>query len=96
MVDLWAYHNKVRMDFSKPATPTDNAHIESFNGSLRDECLNLHWFETLAESKREIEAWRRDYNEGRPHMALGGIAPSEYALQARNCRDTMEKSAVGK
>jgi putative transposase len=96
MVDLWAYHNKVRMDFSKPATPTDNAHIESFNGSLRDECLNLHWFETLAEAKREIEAWRRDYNESRPHMALGNIAPSEYALQARNCRTTMERSAVGK
>lgn len=96
MVDLWAYHNKVRMDFSRPATPTDNAHIESFNGSLRDECLNLHWFETLAEAKREIEAWRREYNESRPHMALGDIAPSEYALQARNCRVTIEKSAVGK
>jgi putative transposase len=83
-------------EFSKPATPTDNAHIEPFNRSLRDECLNLHWFETLAEAKREIEAWRRDYNEGRPHMALGNIAPSEYALQARNCRTTIEKSAVGK
>ena len=51
LVDLWAYHHKVRMDFSRPAKPTDNAHIESFNGSLRDECLNLHWFETLAEAQ---------------------------------------------
>ena len=95
IVDLWAYHNKVRMDFSRPAKPTDNAHIESFNGSLRDECLNVHWFKTLAEAKQEIEVWRRDYNESRPHMALGDIPPAEFALQARNCHATIEKSAVG-
>jgi putative transposase len=71
LVDLWAYHHGTRIDFSRPGKPTDNACIETFNGSLRDECLNLHWFETLAEARREIEAWRRDYDESRPHMALG-------------------------
>ena len=83
LVDLWAYHHGTRIDFSRPGTPTDNAHIETFNGSLRDECLNLHWFETIAEAKRLIEAWRREYNESRPHMALGNKTPQEYALRIR-------------
>lgn len=81
MMDLWAYHHNVRIDFSRPGRPTDNAYIETFNGSLGDECLNLHWFETIAEARRLIEAWRREYNESRPHMALGNIPPQEYALQ---------------
>ncbi|WP_435693844.1 IS3 family transposase [Rhizobium lusitanum] len=79
MVDLWAYHHKARIEFSRPGRPTDNAFIESFNGSLRDECLNVHWFETLSEARRQIEAWRREYNESRPHAALGYLTPSEYA-----------------
>ena len=58
LVDLWAYHHGTRIDFSRPGKPTDNAFIESFNGSLRDECLNVHWFETLVEAQRLIEAWR--------------------------------------
>ena len=62
--------------------PSDNAFIESFNGSLRDECINIHWFETLAEAQRLIEAWRIDYNESRPHMALGNKTPAEYLSQA--------------
>jgi putative transposase len=82
LVDLWAYHHRVRIDFSRPGKPTDNAFIESFNGSLRDECLNLHWFDTLAEAKALIEAWRKDYNESRPHMALGNKTPAEYLLRA--------------
>ena len=55
----------------RPGKPTDNAFIETFNGSLRDECLNIHWFETIAEAQRLIEAWRFKCNETRPHMALG-------------------------
>ena len=82
LVDLWAYHHGTRIDFSRPGKPTDNAFIETFNGSLRDECLNVHWFETLAEARRLIEAWRVEYNESRPHMALGNIPPSEYASRA--------------
>ena len=70
----------MRIDFSRPGKPTDNAFIETFNGSLRDECLNLHWFATLAEARSIIETWRRDYNESRPHMALGYRTPQEYLL----------------
>lgn len=82
LVDLWAYHHGVRIDFSRPGKPTDNAFIESFNGSLRDECLNVHWFDTIAQAKALIEAWRIDYNESRPHMALGNKSPAEYLLLA--------------
>lgn len=84
LVDLWAYHHRVQLDFSRPGKPTDNAFIETFNGSLREECLNLHWFDTLAEARQLIEAWRIDYNESRPHMALGNTPPAEYALRAAN------------
>lgn len=83
MLDLWAYHHKVRIDFSRPGKPTDNSYVETFNGSLRDECLNVHWFETLGQAREIIEAWRQDYNESRPHMALANVAPLEYARQAR-------------
>ena len=80
LVDLWAYHHGTRIDFSRPGKPTDNAFIETFNGTLRDECLNIHWFGSINEAKRLIEAWRIDYNESRPHMALGNKTPSEYCL----------------
>lgn len=68
-VDFWAYYHGVRIDFSRPVRPTDNAFIGTFNGSLRDECLSLHWFDTLAEAEALIQARRRDYNESRPHIA---------------------------
>ena len=67
LVDLWAYRRKVRIDFSRPGKPTDNAFTGTFNGSLRDECLNLHWFETMAEARSVIEAWRKDYNRASEH-----------------------------
>jgi len=91
LLDMWAYHYKVQIDFSRPGKPTDNSFIETFNGSFRDECLNLHWFESLAEAKREIEAWRRDYNETRPHMALKELTPGEFARQY-SLRPTAEGS----
>ncbi|WP_369805999.1 IS3 family transposase [Sphingobium sp. 15-1] len=78
VVDLWAYHHNVRIDFSRPGKQTDNADIETFNGSLRDECLNVHWFRSIAEARRLIEGWRREYNESRPHSALGNLTPAEY------------------
>ena len=68
--------------FSRPGKPTDNAFVESFNGRLRDECLNAHWFLSLADAKSKIEAWRRQYNESRPHTALGWLTPQEFALAA--------------
>jgi putative transposase len=74
-LDLWAYQNNVTLDFSRPGKPTDNAFIEAFNGRLRAECLNTHWFLTLEDARRKLENWRRDYNELRPHGAIGNKAP---------------------
>lgn len=74
-LDLWAYANDVTLDFSRPGKPTDNAFIEAFNGRLRAECLNAHWFLTLADAQEKLEAWRRYYNEERPHGAIGNQVP---------------------
>jgi putative transposase len=81
VLDLWAYQNGVKIDFSRPGKPTDNGHIESFNGTFRDECLNTHWFTSLDDARQLIEAWRREYNESRPHRALGEKTPYEFAFQ---------------
>ena len=70
-MDLWAYRNGVKIDFSRPGKPTDNAFVESFNGTFRAECLDTHWFADLKEAKQLIESWRREYNESRPHASLG-------------------------
>lgn len=78
----WAYENGVTLDFSRPGKPTDNAFAESFNGRLRDECLNTHWSLSLENARAKIEAWRRDYNESRPHTSLGWLTPVEYAAAA--------------
>ena len=94
LVDLWAYHHNVRIDFSRPVKPTDKAFIETFNGSLRDECLNLHWFDNLVEAKCLIEAWRIDYNISRPHMGIGNIPPKEYALQVEALEQNTDSDAV--
>jgi putative transposase len=67
----------VTLDFSRPGKPTDNAFIESFNGKFRAECLNTHWFMSFDDARRKCEAWRRDYNEERPHSAIGNKAPIE-------------------
>ena len=80
-VDLWAYANKVTLEFSRPGTPTDNAYIESFNGSLRDECLNVHWFADLTDAREKLQAWKTDYNECRPHRSLNNLSPNDFADQ---------------
>lgn len=74
-MDRWAYERGVELDFSRPGKPTDNARVESFNGRLRQECLNAHWFLSLEDAQTKIDAWRRDYNESRPHSALDWIHP---------------------
>ena len=94
MLDQWAYLNGVEIDFSRPGKPTDNAYIETFNGSLRDECLNLHWFDTVTEARQLIDAWRVDYNVSRPHMALGNLPPSEYAAGTTTSMPQIESIAV--
>jgi putative transposase len=76
-LDKWAYDNRVTLDFSRPGKPTDNAFIESFNGSFRDECLNTNWFLSLHDAEEKIERWRIEYNQYRPHSSLNGLTPSE-------------------
>lgn len=80
-LDKWAYDNGVILDFSRPGKPTDNPYIESFNGSFRDECLNVHWFLSLEDAREKIETWRREYNEFRPHNSLGDLSPEMYIQQ---------------
>ncbi len=82
VMDRWAYERGVELDFSRPGKPTDNAKIESFNGRLRQECLNLHWFLSLDDAKEKIEAWRQYYNETRPHSALQWESPAHFARKA--------------
>jgi putative transposase len=73
-VDLWAYTHQVQMNFNRRGKPTDNATV-SFNGKFREERLNAHWFESIDDAREKIDAWRRDYNEHRPHRSLKGLTP---------------------
>ena len=77
----WAYRRGVQLDFIRPGKPVENAFIESFNGRLRDECLNVHQFTSLADAQAKIEAWRLDYNRHRPHGSLGLLTPDEFAAE---------------
>jgi len=74
-LDIWAYARGVTLDFSRPGKPTDNAFAEAFNSRVRAECMNAHWFLTLADAREKLEAWRRYYNEDRPHGAIGNKLP---------------------
>ena len=94
-MDLWLYHAGVRIDFSRPGKPTDNAYVESFNGTLRMECLDAHWFASLAEVKEIIEAWRREYNESRPHRAHGERTPHEIACEFAASREFTSAQTAG-
>jgi putative transposase len=76
--DAWAHHRGIRLDFIRPGRPIENGFIESFNGRLRDECLNQHWFLSLGEAREQLAAWCREYNEARPHSSLGNLTPTEY------------------
>ena len=81
----WAHEAGVRLFLIQPGKPNQNAYVESFNGRLRDECLNEHWFTSLAHAQVIVEQWRREYNDERPKRGLGGLTPSAYARQlARN------------
>jgi len=77
----WAHERGIALRLIEPGKPNQNAYIESFNGRLRDECLNEHWFTSLAHAQVVIESWRREYNEERPKKALGGMTPAAYAKQ---------------
>lgn len=75
VMDRGTYENGVELDFSRCGTPTDNALVESFNGRLRQECQNEHWFLSLADARSKIEAWQRLYNQERPRSALAWKTP---------------------
>ena len=78
-LDVWAYSNNVKLVYLRPGTPTDNAYIESFNGSFGNECLNMNWFMSNENAKDKVEACKNDYNEFRPHSALTYLTPVEFA-----------------
>lgn len=77
-LDQWAYERGVELHFIEPGKPQQNGFIESFNGRLRDECLNEHWFQNLPHARRITEEWRMDYNVNRPHSSLGNLTPEEF------------------
>jgi putative transposase len=86
-MDLWAYKNGVHLDFIRPGKPVENGYIESFNGKLRDECLNVEIFFNLADARRKLHLWRRDYNHHRPHSALADRTPAEFAATCSGGKD---------
>ena len=79
VMDKWAYDHGVTIDFSRPGKPMDNALVESFNRSFRDECLNVNWFLSMEDAREKIDRWRVEYNEFRPHSSLGDLTPKEFA-----------------
>jgi putative transposase len=86
-LDKWAYENKVTLDYSRPGKPTDNPFIESFNGSFRDECLNMHWFLSLEDAYEKITNWVQEYNHYRPHSSLNGKTPAQVVREQQTNAD---------
>ena len=82
-IDEWCYLRGVKLDFIRPGKPTENGFIESFNGRLRDECLNVNEFATLDQVRQVLEAWQHDYNPHRPHGSLGRLTPIEFATNGQ-------------
>jgi putative transposase len=85
-LEEWAYQRGVKLDFIHPGKPTENGHIESFNGRLRDECLNVTQFLSIEDARAKIEAWRIDYNAHRPHSSLGNLTPNEFVRERQKPR----------
>jgi len=83
-LDEWAWRTGVQLDFIRPGKPVENGMIESFNGRLRDECLNAHVFTSIEDARQKIEAWGADYNEHRPHSSLGHLTPREFIRRGRD------------
>jgi len=79
VLEEWTKKHDIKVGYCKPGNKNENAFIESFNGRLRDECLNMHWFSSLKEARTIIEDWRIEYNNNRPHSGIGGLTPSEFA-----------------
>jgi putative transposase len=86
LLDQWACHNGVELDFSRPGKPTNNAFIESFNARLRAECLNASWLLSLEDARQRLKEWKEEYNTDRPHSALGNLTPSVFRYQTQQAR----------
>ena len=89
-MDSWAYRHGVQLDFIRPGRPMENGFTESFNGRLRDECLNGELFLDLLDARRKLAVWRQDYNEKHPHSSIGNLTPTEYAESVREKRGNAE------
>ena len=89
----WAHRHGIALRLIEPGKPNQNAYVESLNGRFRDECLNEHWFTSLAHARTVIETWRREYNDERPKKSLGGITPSQYAKQLARMAVTMPENS---
>jgi putative transposase len=85
-LEAWAYAHQLTLCFIRPGKPIENAYVESFNAKFRDECLNEHWFVSLADAQAAIEAWRVDYNTVRPHSALDDQTPHQFAVSKVGAR----------
>jgi len=85
-LEAWAYAHQLTLCFIRPGKPIEHAYVESFNGKFRDECLNEHWFVSLADAQEQIEAWRVDYNTVRPHSALADQTPHQFARSTEGAR----------
>jgi len=95
VLDAWAYKHGVQLAFIRPGKPVENAYVESFNGRFRDECLNEHWFVTMAQARRVIENWRIEYNEERPHSSLGSLTPARFAADMETKTEEEVLSTAG-
>ena len=80
---IWQEERGVEWHYIQPGKPMQNGFVESFNGRLRDECLNEHLFVSLKDARRIIKAWRIDYNTQRPHTSLAGLTPIEFATRPK-------------
>jgi putative transposase len=94
VMDAWAYRNKVKLDFIRPGKPVENGFIESFNGRLRDECLNTELFWSIQDARDKLEKWRQDYNNQRPHSSLANLPPAAFAKEHRQRKSTENRELL--
>ena len=85
-LDTWTFEHGMQIEFTRLGKPSDNGHIESFNGKFRDECLKLNVFLSLHDARGTVEAWRQDYNQRRPHSSLGWLTPEEFRAKNITCK----------
>ena len=90
-LDVWAHDRGVSLQFIRPGKPVENAFIESFNGKFRNECLDVNWFTSITDAQQEVERWRVEYNEVRPHSSLGRRTPAEFAMDLKRNNNSPQR-----